>query len=145
MPTLDRAFAFIQKNNVPVCVAQHLNFNVPGLFHELFNEHAVIAKTVAGLIATRGKSFMGFFVVERNPQALAPTAGRSFDHHRVTDGLGNFDRFLGAFNRFVVPRNGIDLGFLRQFFRRDFVAHGGNGMVLGSDKNQAFFFTLFGE
>ena len=128
-----------------MCVAQHLNFNVPGLFHKLFNEHAVVAETVAGLIATRGEAFMGFFVVERHTQALAPTAGRGFDHHRVTDGLGNLHRFLGAFYGLVVPGYGVDLGLLSQFFGCNFVAHGCDGMVLGSDKNQAFFFASFGE
>ena len=66
-------------------VTQHLNFNVARFFHKFFDEHAVIAKAVAGLIATRSKALVGIFVIESHAQALATTASRGFDHHRVAN------------------------------------------------------------
>ena len=41
--------------------------------------------------------------------------------------------------------DGIDLRFLCQLFRGNFVAHGRNGMVFGSNKNQTLVFTSLGK
>ena len=41
---LDRAFAFMQINNIAMLIGQHLNFDMPGLGDELFNKNPVVAK-----------------------------------------------------------------------------------------------------
>ena len=47
---LNRAFTLVQKHHIAVCVAQQLDFNVTRFFDKFFNEHAVVAKTVARFI-----------------------------------------------------------------------------------------------
>ena len=44
------------------------------LFDKLFNEDAVIAKTVACFIAAGRKTLVRFFVIEGDAQAFAATA-----------------------------------------------------------------------
>ena len=128
-----------------MAVAQDLNFDVVRLLHKFFNKDAVIAKAVAGFVLAGGKAFERFFVVIGHAQALASTAGRGFDHDGVADAFGNIHRFFGRFNGVVVTRNGVDLGFVGQLFRGNFVAHGRNGVGLGADEGNAFFFAALGK
>ena len=128
-----------------MAVAQHLNFDVTGFFHKLFNENAVVAKRVACFIAARRKTFKSFFVVEGNAEAFATATRRSFDHDGVANALGNFNSRFGGFNGIVVTRNGVDLGFVGQFLGSNFVAHGGNRKVTRTDECNAFIFTALGE
>ena len=142
---LNGALALVQVNHVAMAVAQHLNFNVTGLFHKLLNEDAVVAKRITGFVAARRETFKGFFVIEGHAQTFATTAGRGFDHHGVANAFGNVDSLLGGINGIVVARNGVDLGFVGQFFGRNLVAHGRNRKVTRANEGNAFVFTAFGK
>ena len=145
MAPLNRAFTFVQVDDVALRIAQHLDFDVPWLDHELFDEDPVIAEAVARLVAARGESLEGFLVVVRHTQALAAAAGRRLDHHRVSDLPGDLD---GAFCRFdggIPARNGVDLGLVRQLLGGDLVAHRRDRIVLGPDEDDALFLDLARE
>ena len=126
-----------------MAVAQDLNFNVPWFLYKFFNEHAIIAKRVKGFVFAGRKTFKGFFVVGCHAQAFATAACRGFDHDGVAYAFGNFDRGFCRVNGIVVTRNGVDLGFVGQLLRRNFVAHGGNGKVTWADEGNALVFTAF--
>ena len=142
---LNRAITFVQVDHVAVGVTQHLDFDVARFFDKFFDEDAVIAEGVLGFVLTRGKTFVGFFVVERNTQTFTATAGRGLDHHRVADTLGDFNRLFWCVDRIVVTRNGIDLGFVGQLLRGDLVAHRFEGIHLRTDKDDAVGFELLTE
>ena len=145
VPALDGAFALVQVNHVAEAVSQHLDFNVARLLHKLFNEDAVVAKAVHGLVLAGRETFERFLVVERHAQALAAAASAGFDHHGVANVLGYFYCLFRASDGIVVAGNGVDLGGQRQFLGRNLVAHGGNRMRLGADEGNAFFFTAPGK
>ena len=92
-------------------VAQHLDLDVPRLFHEFLNEHAIIAETVACFVAAGGEAFEGLFVVECHAQALAPPTGTGLDHHGIADALSNLYRRFGGLDGGVMPRNRVHLRF----------------------------------
>jgi hypothetical protein len=131
---LDGALALVQVHHVAVAVAQDLDFDVARLFHELFDEDAVVAKAVAGFVLAGGEPFKGFLVVEGHAQALAAAAGRGLDHHRVADATWQSPPPLGVGDRVVVARNGVDLGLVGQLLGRDLVAHGGNAEMAPWDR-----------
>jgi len=109
---------------------------------ELLDEHAVVAEAVARLVAARREAFECLLVVESDPQALATTAGRGLDHHRVADPLGDLDRVFGRVDRGVVARDRVDLGGSRELLGRDLVAHRRDRRVLWPDEDDALFLDL---
>ena len=142
---LDGTFALIEVHHVAVRVAQHLDLDVARLLDELFDEHAVVAKAVAGLVAAGAEALVRLLVVEGHAQALAAAAGAGLDHHRVADSLGDLYGLLGRVDRVVVAGNGVDLGFVGQLLGGDLVAHGRDAVVLGPDEDQALLFDLARE
>ena len=62
------------------------------LLDKFLDEHAIIAETVARFVATGRETLEGLFVIEGHAQPLAATARTGFDHDRVADALGNFNR-----------------------------------------------------
>ena len=145
MAALDRAFPLVQINHVALAVAHQLDLDVARFLDKLFDEHAVVTKAVARFIAARGESFKRFLVVKSHAQPLAAAARAGFDHHRVADALGNFNRPLRRFNRIVHTGNAVHPRRCRELFRFDLVAHGSNRVVLGADEHNAFFFHPLGK
>ena len=142
---LDGALALVEVNHVAKRIAQHLNFDVARLLDKFFDEHAIVAKAVARLVAARLEAFGRLFVVEGHAQTLAAAARAGFDHDGVANVFGNAHGLIGRIDRIVITWDGTDLGLQRQFFGGDFVAHGSNGCVLGADKDQALFFHALGK
>ena len=124
-------------------VAYQLNLDVARLFDKLLNEHAVITKAVARLVAATGEAFKSLFVVVGHAQPLATAARAGLDHHGVTNAFGNLDRALGQLNRIVDAGNAVHPRLARQFFGLNLVAHGGNRMVFGADEHDARFLAAF--
>ena len=145
VPTLDGALTLVEKYHMTVLITQDLNFYVTRFFNKFFNEHAVITKTVAGLIATRCEALQCFLVSERHTQPFSAPARRGFDHHRVANALRDGYRFISTLDGLVVAWNGVDIGLLSQLLRGNFVPHGGNGVVLGPNENQSFVFASLGK
>ncbi len=115
------------------------------LLDKFFDEHAVVAKAVFGLIAARGEALQRLLVIERHAQALATAARAGFDHHGVANAARNLHRELGGFNRIVYTRNAIHARRARQLLRFDLVTHGGNRVVLGADEHNALFLHPLGK
>ena len=126
MAALDGALALVQVNHIAVAVTDQLDFNMTRFFNKLFNEHAVIAKAVAGFVSATGKAFKGFLVVKSYSQAFATATCAGLDHDGVANALGNFNRFFRRFYRVVHAGNAVNTGSARQLFRFNLVAHGGN-------------------
>ena len=142
---LNGAFTLVQVNHVAVAVTDQLYFDVARLFNKLLDEHAVVAKTVARLVAATGEAFKRLSVVIGHPQALATATGRGLDHHGVTNTLGNFNRLFGRLNSIVHAGNAVHTGGTGELFGLDLVAHGGNRIVLGADEDNALFFHPLGK
>ena len=120
-------------------VADQLDLDVTRLFDEFFDEHAVITKAVARLVAATGEALESFLVVVGHAQPLTTAARTGLDHHGVADALGNLDRALRRFNRIVDAGNAVHPRFARQFFGLNLVAHGGNRVVFGADEHNTRF------
>ena len=116
-----------------------------GFFNKLFDKHTVVTEAVARLVGAAGKALKGFLVVIGHAQAFAAAAGASLDHHRVPNTLRNFNRFFGRLDGAVDSGDAIDTGRASQLFRLDLVAHGGHGVVLGPNEDDAFFFHPLGK
>ena len=138
---LNRAFTFVQIQNIAVAVADQLNFNMAGFFNKLLDEHPIIAKAVACLVTATREAFQRFLVVKSHTQALAAAACTGFNHDWVANTLGNFNCFFSAFNGLINTRNAIHPCGTGQLFRLNLVAHCSNGIVLRADKDDAFFFN----
>ena len=121
---LDGAFALIEVDHVALAVTNQLDLDVTRFFDKLFDEHPIITKAVARLIAATGKAIKRLLVVAGHTQALATATGGRLDHHRVANALGNFNSSLRRFNCIVNARYAIDTGSASQFFRFNLVAHG---------------------
>ena len=135
MAALDRALALVQVQHVALAVANELDLDVTRLLDKFFNEHPVVAEAVAGLIAATGEAFQSLLVVPGHAQALATPAGTGLDHHRVTNAARNLNRTLGRLDGIVHTRNAVDPSRASQLFGLDLVAHGGNRMVFGANKD----------
>ena len=142
---LNRTLALVKVQDVTVRVSNQLNFNMARLFNKFLNEDTVIAKAVSGFIAATGKALQSFFIIESHAQAFATAARRSFDHDGITNTLGNLNCTFWRFNRIINARNTVHTGLARQLFRFNFVAHGGNRVMLGTDEGNALFFTALGK
>ena len=59
--TLNRTIALHEVYAVALCVAKHLNFNVPRTLHIFFNQHGLIAKTVLRFALARGQGVCKVF------------------------------------------------------------------------------------
>ena len=137
---LDGAVALVEVHVVAVPVAEDLDLDVARLEHVLLDEDAVVAEGVAGFVHARREAFVRLLVVEGHAQALAATAGRGLDHHRVADLLRDLDRLVGARNGVVVAGDGVHASGDRELLGLDLVAHLGDRVVLRADELDAFLF-----
>ena len=126
-------------------VADELNLDMARLLDKFLDEHTVIAKTVACLVAAAREALKRLLVIEGHAQALAAAAGTGLDHDRITDALGDFDRKLSRFNCIIDTGDAVHARRTRELFGLNLVAHRGNGVMLGADEDNALFFHAFGK
>ena len=134
---LDRALALPEIDAVAVAVGDQLDLDVARLFDILLDEHAIVGERGLGLVGRRAEAFMRFGIVVGDAHALAAAAGRGLDHDRVADLLGDLHRLVGIGNRRQVTGHGADPGRLRELLRFDLVAHGVDGVGIGTDEGDA--------
>ena len=120
---LDAAFALMQINAVAMAIGQHLNFDMPRLCHELFDEDAVVAKAGRRLALRRTKALPRLGVVPGDPHALAAPPRTGLDHHRITDLRRDPQRLLRVPDDPHVPRHGRNPRSHRQLLGGDLVPH----------------------
>ncbi len=73
-------------------VAEHLHFDVAGALNVFFQEHAVVGEVVGAQPAHAVPGFFQAGVVVADLHADAAAAGGAFEHHRVADLRGGFER-----------------------------------------------------
>jgi len=71
-----------------VRIGKHLNFNVAGALHILFNQHGVAAKAVDGLALATGQGSCKVFALFNDAHAFATTTRAGFDERGVADAVG---------------------------------------------------------
>ncbi len=131
---LDRAFAFVQVDDIAVLVAHHLDLDVARLGDELLDEETIVAERRLRLML-RGLDRLHDLVFRMDDaQTLAAAAGRGLHHHGITDLLGDLLRVCGVLDLTDEPRNGRDLRRLRELLGFDLVAHRGDGADVRTDE-----------
>ena len=120
---LDRTFPLAQIDAVTVAVTEYLNFDMTRLGNKFFDENPIIPKGIRRLILGRLKTLAGLAVVPCYPHAFTAAARRGFDHHRITNLIGNLDRLVSVLNQAHISGNRTNVGLLCDFFGRNFIAH----------------------
>ena len=121
-----------------MAIRQNLNFNVPGLGDEFFDENPVISKAAGRFILGRLETLARLRIITCDAHALATATGAGFEHHRISDLLGDLHRLIGVSDQTHIARDCAYPSFLRQFFRGDFVSHAFNRRGGGANKSHAF-------
>ena len=137
VPPLDRAFAFVQIENIAMLVAQYLDFDMARVQDEFLNKHAVIAETVQPLALGRLEPFAHVRFIIGKPHPLAAAAGAGLHHHRIADFRRNPNRMFGVVDLTDKAGDDIDASLHRQLLGLDLVAHGGNRVHRRADKSDA--------
>ena len=142
---LNGALALVEVDDVAVLVPEHLDLDMAGLGHELFDEYAIIAKAVAGFGLGGREALLHVLAVPGDAHALAATAGGSLHHHRIADLFGDLDRVRDTLDDADVARDRRDLGGVGELLGFDLVAHRINGVGVRSDEDEARLGALPGE
>ncbi len=117
MPALERAIALIQVDDVAVGVREHLHLEVPGVAHQLLDEHLVLAEGRARL-ATGRLDLLGQLVdVVDHAHAAAAAAPARLEHDGQADGLGDPPAFVVVVGQRRGGGHDRDVGLLRQMAR----------------------------
>ena len=142
---LDRAFAFVEVDDVAMFVAEHLDLDVVRLVDELLDEDAIIAKRRDRFGASAVETLFRFGSVERDAQPLAAAAGRRLDHHRVADRLSDLHGLLRVVDQAHMTGHGAHAGFGRELLGGDLVAHRLDGVGVGADEDDLLVLQALGE
>src|SRR5262249_34138290 len=136
---LDGTFALAEMDDIAVLVAKHLDFDVPRIGNEFLDKHPIVTETGFRFRASARKIFLNLGLAVGDAHALAAAAGRSLDHHRITDLLGDGDGAFFVFDHAEMAGNRRDLGTRGCFLRLDLVAHRGDRFGIGPDEHDAGF------
>ena len=128
-----------------MAVRHDLDFDVTRLFDEFLDENPIVTKTRARLIARTFKSIEAFVIIARNAHAFATAAGTGLEHDGIADVVRNLDGLLCVFDDIGVAGNRVDVGLVRQFLRRDLVAHRLDGLGLRPYESNALLGQSFAE
>ena len=142
---LDRAFALAEIDDMAVLVAQHLDLDMARIGDEFLDEDAVVAEARFCFRAGAGKSVFHLGAAMGDAHALAAAAGGGLDHHRIADLVGDLDRLLVVLDDAEMAGHGRDLGGGRRALALDLVAHGGDGLGVRPDEDDAGFGQRLGE
>ena len=91
---LDGTLALAEPNGIAVLVGQHLHLDVAGIDDRFFDIHFAVAKRTLRLASGGFEGGTKFLAGVHQAHAFAAAAGRSFQHHRVADALGDFFAFF---------------------------------------------------
>ena len=127
----------MQIDDVAVLVAEQLDLDVARIDDEFLDEHAVVAERRFGFRLRAGKTFGDFGFGPGDAHALAAAAGGGLDHHRIADLVGDLHRLLVVGDDAEMAGHGRDLGGRGGLLGFDLVAHGGNGLGVRTDKDDA--------
>ena len=135
VPALDRAFALAEMHEMPLPVAEDLDLDVPGLLDELLEEHPFVAEGGGGLGLRPREPLLELGVVAGDAHALAATAGRGLDHHRIADAPGDVERFAEAADGVGMAGHDADARPFGEALALDLVAHRADGVGRRADEH----------
>ncbi len=134
---LDRAFALAEINDVAMLVAEHLDFDVPGVDDEFFDEDAIVAERRLGFRARQLESLGDLGGAVGDAHALAATASGSLDHHGIADVARDLHRLLVVLDDAEMAGDGRDPCPRRGLLGFDLVAHRGDCAGVRPDEGEA--------
>ena len=117
VPPLQRAFALPERKQVAMAVADDLHLDMPGVLHEFFNQHPVVAERRLGLALgadDRGRKLAGRI---HHPHAPPAAAGGRFHQYRKTDLVGGLCQRRLVLGLAVIAGHQRHIGFFHQLFR----------------------------
>ena len=117
-------------------ITKHLNFDMTALVDVFFDEDAVVAKAGSGLAGRTCETFLQLRIVPGDTHPLAAATGRRFDHHRIANIVGHFQRVFVVCQGAVIARRNRYTGFLSKKFGLDLIAHRPDGVRRRPDKDQ---------
>ncbi len=132
---LHRALAFAEIDHVAMLVAQHLDFDVPGIDDELLDEHPVVAERCLCLSARQLEALRDLAFAVGDAHALAATAGGGLDHHRIADLVGDGHRMAIILDDAEMTGHRRDVGLCRRLLGFDLVAHRRDCAGIGTDED----------
>src|SRR5260221_12040395 len=109
---LDRAFALAEIKAIAMAIGQHLDLDMARFLDEFLDEDAVIAETRFGLVGSRAEAIASLLIVIGDAHALATTAGRGLDNHRIADLTSDARPFIRALVDAEIAWHRADAGFL---------------------------------
>mmetsp|Transcript_41879 Transcript_41879/g.72734 ORF Transcript_41879/g.72734 Transcript_41879/m.72734 type:complete len:797 (+) Transcript_41879:128-2518(+) len=133
---LHRALSLGKSHDIAEGIGDDLDLDVVGVLDESLDQHAVIAEGALGLGLTQSKALSGLLVVVRHTHALASTASRSLQHHRVAHLVGKGDRMVLVSDLALVAGDDEASGVLGDLLGRQLVTHSMHGATGGTDEGQ---------
>ena len=94
VPPLDGTFALAEPDGISVLIRQHLHLDVARIDDRLFDVDFAVAERTLRLAPGGFEGGTKFSPGMYQAHAFAAAAGRRFQHHGVTDALGNFFGFF---------------------------------------------------
>lgn len=119
---LDRAVALVQVHQVAVLVAQQLDLDVPGAFHELLDERLGVPEGGERLPACLLEGVGELGGLAHDPHAPSPAAVGRLQDHRESDLFGQATSFLLVPDRLLAAAHHRHPGALGDGPRRHLVA-----------------------
>ena len=126
-------------------IAQHLDFNVTRIGDELLEENPIVAEARFRFRARARKAVGKLGHAVRNAHALAAAARGGLDHDRVADFVRDPGRLLFVLDHAEIAGHRRDLGSGRRALALDLVAHGGDRLGVGADKDNTGLGERLGE
>ena len=121
-----------------MAIRQNLDFDMPGLRDEFFDENPVISKAAGRFILGRLEALARLCIVPCDAHTLATPTSAGLEHHRISNLLCDFHRFICISNQTHIARNRAHTGLFGQFFRGDLVSHAFNRRGRRADKSHTF-------
>ena len=113
---LDGTFALIEIDAIAMAIRQNLDFDMPGLRDKFFDENPVISKAAGRFILGRLEALARLCIVPCDAHTLATPTSAGLEHHRISNLLCDFHRFICISNQTHIARNRAHTGLFGQFF-----------------------------
>src|SRR5579859_1443763 len=113
MAPLNRTVAYARSPRRAIVVGDHLDFDMPSSFHELFKENRGISEGFESLRACALECLWKLAGLQDSADSVASAAGRCFDEKWKAEAVRVRQCILECLNRPIAPGCDIDLRLLR--------------------------------
>jgi hypothetical protein len=145
MTALHRTVTFTQVDDVAVCVAQDLKFDVPGTLQIFLDVHVSITESGECFGTGQMKGAGEVVRIGRHAHPLPSTTSRGLDYYREAYLGGETERLVGILNRTRSARDDWDTDILHGASGGSFVAHDTDLLGGGAYKSDVGGDTGLGE